>query len=81
MHAYTDPEIVRVIRKSHHAGLIVASDDEGRVRGLLDSYVARFYQDFHASPWLGRGDWRRSTPARRSCWSVLFRRSANCPNA
>src|SRR3954468_3223039 len=49
MHAYTDPEIVRVIRKSHHAGLIVASDDEGRVRGLLDSYVDRFYQDFHAS--------------------------------
>ncbi len=49
MRAYTDPEIVRVIRKSHHAGLIVASDDEGRVRALLDSYVARFYQDFHAS--------------------------------
>jgi biotin carboxylase len=49
MHAYDEPEIVRRIRKRHHAGLIVASKDEGRVRELLESYVARFYQDFHAS--------------------------------
>jgi biotin carboxylase len=49
MHAYTDPEIVRQIQKRHHAGLIVASDDERRVRELLDSYVSRFYEDFHAS--------------------------------
>jgi hypothetical protein len=29
--------------------LIVASEDQRRVRELLDSYVTRFYQDFHAS--------------------------------
>jgi biotin carboxylase len=49
MRAYEDPEIVRRVRKPHHAGLIVASTDERRVRELLESYVARFYQDFHAS--------------------------------
>jgi hypothetical protein len=49
MQAYDDPEIIRRIRKPHHAGLIVASEDERRVRELLESYVARFYQDFHAS--------------------------------
>jgi hypothetical protein len=49
MSAYDAPEIVKRIRKSHHAGLIVASTDPGRVRELLDSYVPRFYTDFHAS--------------------------------
>jgi biotin carboxylase len=49
MGAYDDEEIVRRIRKAHHAGLIVASEDERRVRELLESYVARFYRDFHAS--------------------------------
>jgi len=49
MQAYDDAEIIRRIRKSHHAGLIVASEDERRVRELLESYVTRFYQDFHAS--------------------------------
>lgn len=47
--AYADPEIVARIRKRHHAGLIVASDDERRVRALVESYPQRFYQDFHAS--------------------------------
>jgi biotin carboxylase len=46
---YTDPEIVKRIRKSHHAGLIVASPDPQRTQQLLDSYVPRFYQDFHAT--------------------------------
>ena len=49
MGAYTDAEIVRQIEKRHHAGLIVAADDQRRVRELLDSYVTRFYQDFHTS--------------------------------
>ena len=49
MTGYVEPEITRRIRKAHHAGLIVASPDERRVRDLLDSYVNRFYQDFHAS--------------------------------
>lgn len=49
MSAYTDPEIVTRIRKRHHAGLIVASSSAARVAELLDSYVQRFYTDFHAS--------------------------------
>jgi biotin carboxylase len=47
--AYVEPEIAQRIRKPHHAGLIVASKDDHRVRELLDTYVTRFYQDFHAT--------------------------------
>ena len=47
--AYTDPEIVTRVKKHHHAGLIVSSPDEQRVRALVESYAARFYTDFHAS--------------------------------
>jgi biotin carboxylase len=47
--AYNDPEVVTRVRKRHHAGLIVSSPDEHRVRDLCESYAARFYQDFHAS--------------------------------
>jgi biotin carboxylase len=46
---YQDPEIVGRIRKAHHAGLVVASEQPGRVAALLDDYVARFQADFHAS--------------------------------
>jgi hypothetical protein len=49
MSAYDDPEVVTRVRKRHHAGLIVSSPDEGRVRELVESYVTRFYKDFHAS--------------------------------
>ena len=49
MRDYADSEIVRHIRKRHHAGVIVAADDERRVQELLDSYVTRFYRDFHTS--------------------------------
>src|SRR5262245_9325443 len=49
MSGYEDPEIVMRIHKRHHAGLIVASDDAGRVGHLLDAYVQRFYLDFHAT--------------------------------
>ena len=48
MSAYTDPEIVVSVRKSHHAGLIVASPDSERVVQLLRGYTERFYTDFHA---------------------------------
>jgi hypothetical protein len=48
MSGYTDGEIVTRVQKRHHAGLIVAAPDEMRVRQLLDSYVTRFYKDFHA---------------------------------
>jgi biotin carboxylase len=47
--AYTDAEIVTRVKKHHHAGLIVSSPDEQRVRTLVESYAARFYTDFHAS--------------------------------
>ncbi len=47
--AYDDPEIVWRLNKRHHAGLIVASKDHERVRELLESYIQRFYLDFHAS--------------------------------
>jgi biotin carboxylase len=47
--AYDDPEIVWRMNKHHHAGLIVASQESARVEELLNSYVPRFYQDFHAS--------------------------------
>jgi biotin carboxylase len=49
MSAYDDPEIVTRIRKRHHAGLIVASTQEERVRQLLDAYARRFRVDFHAT--------------------------------
>jgi biotin carboxylase len=47
--AYDDPEVVTRVTKRHHAGLIVASPHERRVRELLESYATRFYRDFHAS--------------------------------
>ena len=46
---YRDPEIVGRIHKAHHAGLVVASPQQGRVAALLDDYVQRFQADFHAS--------------------------------
>lgn len=46
---YTDSEIVWRMNKRHHAGLIVAAKEPERVEELLNSYVARFYQDFHAT--------------------------------
>jgi biotin carboxylase len=46
---YVDPEIVRRITKSHHAGLIVRSPDYERVASLLDDYSARFSRDFLAT--------------------------------
>jgi hypothetical protein len=49
MSAYADSEILTRIRNFHHAGLIVASSDEERVRALLELYVTRFQADFHAS--------------------------------
>ncbi|MFN0084921.1 MAG: acetyl-CoA carboxylase biotin carboxylase subunit family protein [Blastocatellia bacterium] len=47
--AYDDPEIVWRMNKHYHAGMIVASKDHKRVGELLESYITRFYQDFHAT--------------------------------
>jgi biotin carboxylase len=46
---YTDPEIVLRPRRSHHAGLVVASPDPGRVEELLLQYLERFREDFYAA--------------------------------
>jgi biotin carboxylase len=47
--AYSDPEIVTRLVKHHHAGLILASPDHERVLALLNSYMHRFREDFHAA--------------------------------
>jgi biotin carboxylase len=47
--AFDAPEIVTRMKKHHHAGLIVCSDDAGRVRELLDQYSTEFAQRFLAS--------------------------------
>jgi hypothetical protein len=46
--AYDDPEVVWRLSRSHHAGLVVTSDDDARIGHLLDSYKERFERDFQA---------------------------------
>jgi hypothetical protein len=46
--AYHDPEIVWRMSQDHHAGLIVRSADQERVRQLLEAYTQRFRDDFYA---------------------------------
>lgn len=47
--AYDDPEIVWRLDKKHHAGLIAASPDPGRVEQLITSWMPRFRDDFMAT--------------------------------
>lgn len=47
--AYTDPEITWRLSLDHHAGLVVVSTEQERVKELIDSYIPRFYADFYAS--------------------------------
>jgi biotin carboxylase len=47
--AFNDPEIVLRIKKDHHAGLIVRSEDPARVQQLLEQYSAEFARLFLAS--------------------------------
>ena len=47
--AYTDAEVVRTIRKHHHAGVIVSSPDPQRIEALIGDYTQRFYRDFFAT--------------------------------
>jgi biotin carboxylase len=49
MSGYSDREIVKTIRKEHHAGVIVASADARRVDALVADYTQRFYRDFFAT--------------------------------
>lgn len=43
------PEVVKRMKKNHHAGLIVRSENPGRVRELLDQYSTAFAQQFLAT--------------------------------
>jgi biotin carboxylase len=47
--AYNDPEIVLRIPKHHHAGFVIRSPKSRRIAELLDSYSARFLNDFYAT--------------------------------
>ncbi|HTV60856.1 MAG TPA: ATP-grasp domain-containing protein [Verrucomicrobiae bacterium] len=47
--AYADPEIIYRVPKHHHAGFVLRSPDEKRIAELLESYSARFREDFYAS--------------------------------
>jgi len=46
--AYTDPEIAYRLHKPHHAGVLLSSPSEGRIRTLVESYTRRFLTDFNA---------------------------------
>ncbi len=46
--AYNDAEVVYRVEKKHHAGLVLASADPGRVEWLLGRYAERFAEDFLA---------------------------------
>jgi biotin carboxylase len=47
--AFDAPEIVYRMKKHHHAGMIVKSDDPARVRELLEQYSEEFARRFLAS--------------------------------
>jgi len=47
--AFNAPEIVKRMKKHHHAGLIVCSESAGRVRELVDQYSSEFAQRFLAA--------------------------------
>ena len=46
--AYTDSEIALRLHKEHHAGVILQSESEPRLKDLLESYIGRFLVDFNA---------------------------------
>ncbi len=37
------------MKRKNHAGLVVRADKPQRVQDLLDSYMPRFYDDFHTT--------------------------------
>jgi len=47
--SYNDPEIVFRIPKHHHAGFVLRANKPQRIEELLDSYAARFREDFYAT--------------------------------
>lgn len=49
MSPFNDPEIYWRMNEKHHVGLIVQSDNKGRVLELLDRYAEIVQRDYHAS--------------------------------
>ncbi len=47
--SYDDPEIVYRVQKYHHAGFVLKAKTPERIEQLLDSYAARFREDFLAT--------------------------------
>ncbi len=47
--AYDVPERVYEVKKKHHAGLVVASDDHARIEALIAEFGSRFVADFLAT--------------------------------
>ncbi len=45
---YTDPEIALRLDKRHHAGVLLRSSSEARLRELIESYAGRFLEEFNA---------------------------------
>ncbi|MGH9713002.1 MAG: ATP-grasp domain-containing protein [Candidatus Acidiferrales bacterium] len=47
--SYADPEIILRVPKHHHAGFVLRSAKADRIQELLESYTARFRDDFYAT--------------------------------
>ncbi len=46
--SYDDPEVLLRIKRHHHAGLVLRSNDPQKVAALLENYAQRFAQEFLA---------------------------------
>jgi biotin carboxylase len=51
--SYNDTEIFWKLNKEYHAGVIVGSTDQKKIKDLMDSYTQRFYNDFFATAQMG----------------------------
>ncbi len=51
--SYNDPEVVWRLNKEYHAGLIVSSPKQERVKELAEKYTQKFYDDFFATAKMG----------------------------
>lgn len=47
--SFSDPEVVWRMKRPYHVGLIVKSENPGRVEALLGQYTDRVRRDYHAS--------------------------------
>jgi hypothetical protein len=47
--SFNEPEVVDRLKKKHHIGLVVRSPKQDRVEELLEKYLKRIAQEFHAS--------------------------------